>query len=290
MPCQADRSALTAADAPCSAAATVTVGDSAGQAASDSGSVTFSLLSPSADLLDSDTRAQSAPATAGIAAADYPPGEYETRAVVRNAEGATATDTGRIEIPGPAVDITQPGSTARPGDGIAATVTPDDGTTLQSCSVEVQAGGVTRIPAASLVDGRCTSAIPATVTVTATDSAGETRRSSRDLTVPPVASLASPSAPRRLGNVYLACGSRSVALVDVAVSGKRVKLLGAARSPLIGRAVELRKVGAKKVVARATVGKDGLFSATGGRGPVAVAGDDEGGPVEHLHAPRAVAP
>jgi hypothetical protein len=48
----------------------------------------------------------------------------------------------------------------------------------------------------------------------------------------------------------------------VAVSGKRVKLLGAARSALVGQKVELRKVGAKKVVARATVGKDGLFQAT----------------------------
>jgi len=66
----------------------------------------------------------------------------------------------------------------------------------------------------------------------------------------------------RIGDVYLACGSRSLALVDVAVSGKKVKLLGAAKSALIGQKVELRKVGAKKVVARATVGKDGLFSAT----------------------------
>jgi hypothetical protein len=98
--------------------------------------------------------------------------------------------------------------------------------------------------------------------VAATDSAGETGRSSKDLTVSPIASAAGPATAKRLGDAYLACGSRSVALVDVAVSGKRVKLLGAARSALIGQKVELRKVGATKVVARATVGKDGLFSAT----------------------------
>ncbi len=216
--------------------------------------------------------------TAAIDAADYPPGSYETRAVVSNAEGATATDTGRIEIPGPAINIAQPGSSAHPGDGVVAEITPDDGTSLTGCSVEVETAGVTRMPAATLSGGTCTSAIPsdlapgaATVTVRATDSAGETGRSSRDLTVLPIASTASPAAPKRLGDVYLACGSRSVALVDVAVSGKRVKLLGAARSALIGRTVELRKVGARKVVARATVGKDGVFRATA--------------PVEHLHAP-----
>jgi hypothetical protein len=297
--CRADASAASTG----AHAVTVTVADSAGQTASDSGSVTFSTLSPTADLLDADTRDQSALATApgstvasctigvrtpdqlaytdlpsdatatgctaSLADTDYPPGEYETRAVVKNAEGATATDTGRIEIPGPAVNVTQPGPSAHPGDGVAAEITPDDGTSLTGCSVEVQTAGVTRMPAASLSDGKCTSAIPAdlapgpaTVTVKATDSAGETGRSSRDLTVLPTASTASPAVPKRLGDAYLACGSRSVALVDVAVSGKRVKLLGAARSALIGQKVELRKVGAKKVVARATVGKDGLFSAT----------------------------
>jgi hypothetical protein len=284
-------------------AVTVTVGDSAGHTASDSGSVTFSTIAPTADLLDSDTRAQTALATApgstvasctigvrapselaytdlpseptatgctaALAAADYPPGEYETRAVVKNAQGATATYTGRIEIPGPAIEITAPGSTAHPGDGVTAQVTPDDGTSLTGCSVEVDSGGAPRMPAATLSGGRCTSALPAdlapgpaTVTVRATDSAGETGRSSRDITVLPVASAAIPGVPKRLGDVYLACGSRSVALVDVAVSGKRVKLLGAARSALIGSKVELRKVGAKKVVARATVGKDGTFTAT----------------------------
>jgi hypothetical protein len=189
--------------------------------------------------------------------------------VVKNAEGATATDTGRIEIPGPAVNITQPGATAHPGDAIAAQITPDDGTSLTGCSVEVDTAGATRVPAATLSGGKCTSAIPsdlaagpATVTVRATDSAGETGRSSRNVTVLPVASIASPAAPKRLGDAYLACGSRSVALVDVAVSGKRVKLLGAARPALIGQTVELRKLGAKKVVARATVAKDGLFQAT----------------------------
>ncbi len=207
--------------------------------------------------------------TASLADGDYPPGEYETRAVVRNAEGATATGTSRLEIPGPAIDITAPGSTAHPGDGVAAGITPDDGTSLTGCSVEVRSAGVTRMPAATLSGDRCTSAIPsdlapgpATVTVKATDSAGETGRSSRDLTVLPIASTASPAVPKRIGDAYLECGSRSVALVDVAVSGKRVKLLGAARAALIGQKVELRKVGAKKVVARATVGKDGLFSAT----------------------------
>ena len=66
------------------------------------------------------------------------------------------------------------------------------------------------------------------MTVRAADSAGETGRSSRGVTVLPIASIASPAAPKRLGDVYLACGSRSVALVDVAVSGRRVKLTGAA--------------------------------------------------------------
>src|SRR5262249_14506861 len=54
--CRADASAASTG----AHAVTVTVGDSAGNTASDSGSVTFSTLSPTANLLDSDTRNQTA--------------------------------------------------------------------------------------------------------------------------------------------------------------------------------------------------------------------------------------
>ncbi len=304
--CRADATGAAAGAHP----VTVSVTDSAGQTAGDAGNVTFSVLDPTAQLLDRDGRTLPALATApgssiascvigvragselaytalatayaaprcsaDLAAADYPPGEYDVRVVATNAEGATATDTRRISIAGPAVDVTQPGATAHPGDDVAATVTPADGTSLTGCSVTIDTPSGTRTPAASMVDGQCRGRIPeditpgpAVVTVAETDSAGETGRGSRDVIVAPLASTgrpgggAVPGAPARtLGDAYLACGTRSVALVDVAVSGKRVKLLGAARSALIGKKVELRKVGAKKVVAHATVGKDGLFSAT----------------------------
>jgi hypothetical protein len=60
----------------------------------------------------------------------------------------------------------------------------------------------------------------------------------------------------------LACTDRKLILLDVLPRGSMVKIKGAADRALVGRDVKIRLRATGKVVANATVGKDGFFTAT----------------------------
>lgn len=60
----------------------------------------------------------------------------------------------------------------------------------------------------------------------------------------------------------LACSDRKLVLVDVLRRGRRVKLLGAANRDYAGRRVAIRLQATHRVVAHATVRKDGSFATT----------------------------
>jgi PKD repeat protein len=62
--------------------------------------------------------------------------------------------------------------------------------------------------------------------------------------------------------LVLGCSNRRVVLEDVVADAGRVRLLGVADPSFAGRRVLLRFTATRKVVAKATVGADGLFSAT----------------------------
>jgi hypothetical protein len=65
----------------------------------------------------------------------------------------------------------------------------------------------------------------------------------------------------------LACTDRKLVLVDVLERGSRVKLLGAANRKYVGRKVAIRLRATGRIVARATVRKDGSFETTAPRPP-----------------------
>lgn len=68
----------------------------------------------------------------------------------------------------------------------------------------------------------------------------------------------------------LACTDRKLILLDVLPSGSTVKIKGAADRALVGRNVKIRLRATGKVVANATVGKDGFFTATAPLPPRAI--------------------
>ncbi|MCZ4494802.1 MAG: hypothetical protein JWP53_3733 [Conexibacter sp.] len=72
------------------------------------------------------------------------------------------------------------------------------------------------------------------------------------------------------GNVadqLLACSDRKLVLVDVLEQGSRVKLLGAANRAYVGKRVAIRLRATGRVVAHATVRKDGSFQTTAAMPP-----------------------
>jgi hypothetical protein len=82
----------------------------------------------------------------------------------------------------------------------------------------------------------------------------------------PLATAAALSASAQL----LACTDRKLILLDVLPSGNRVKIKGAADRALVGRNVKIRLRATGKVVASATVGKDGFFTTTAALPPRAI--------------------
>jgi hypothetical protein len=69
-------------------------------------------------------------------------------------------------------------------------------------------------------------------------------------------------AGQSVADQLLACSDRKLILVDVLKQGGRVKLLGAANRDYVGRKVAIRLRRGDKVVAHATVKKDGSFETT----------------------------
>jgi hypothetical protein len=71
-----------------------------------------------------------------------------------------------------------------------------------------------------------------------------------------------PVAGQSVADQLLACSDRKLILVDVLEQGDHVKLLGAANRDYVGKRVAIRLRATGKVVAHATVGKDGSFATT----------------------------
>jgi hypothetical protein len=76
-------------------------------------------------------------------------------------------------------------------------------------------------------------------------------------------------AAQSVSDQILACSDRKLVLVDVLRRGNRVKLLGAANRRYVGRRVAIRLRSTGRVVAHATVRKDGSFETTAPRPPLA---------------------
>jgi hypothetical protein len=94
----------------------------------------------------------------------------------------------------------------------------------------------------------------------------------------PVTPAPAPAAPAKsspapvaaqgsVADQLLACSDRKLVLVDVLKQGSRVKLLGAANRRYVGKKVAIRLRATGKIVARATVRKDGSFQTTAAMPP-----------------------
>ncbi|HEV7751715.1 MAG TPA: hypothetical protein VGO71_09230 [Baekduia sp.] len=92
-------------------------------------------------------------------------------------------------------------------------------------------------------------------------------------TVPPAPTAAAAKAAGSAGaqgsvaDQLLACSDRKLVLVDVLEQGSRVKLLGAANRSYVGKRVAIRLRATGRVVAHATVRKDGSFQTTAAMPP-----------------------
>ncbi|HEY4095070.1 MAG TPA: hypothetical protein VGM33_06160 [Baekduia sp.] len=84
---------------------------------------------------------------------------------------------------------------------------------------------------------------------------------------PPAAKA--PVGAQSVADALLACSDRKLVLVDVLRQGTHVKLLGAANRAYAGKKVAIRLRATGKVVAHATVRKDGSFQTTAPSPPVA---------------------
>jgi hypothetical protein len=80
----------------------------------------------------------------------------------------------------------------------------------------------------------------------------------------------SAAAGQSVADQILACSDRKLVLVDVLKQGGRVKLLGAANRKYVGRKVAIRLRRGNRIVAHATVRKDGSFQTTAPMPPRAV--------------------
>jgi hypothetical protein len=87
----------------------------------------------------------------------------------------------------------------------------------------------------------------------------------------PAKAAAKPSAAAggqsNLADQLLSCSDRKLVLVDVLKQGSRVKLLGAANRAYVGKRVAIRLRATGRVVAHATVRKDGSFQTTAAMPP-----------------------
>jgi hypothetical protein len=94
---------------------------------------------------------------------------------------------------------------------------------------------------------------------------------------PPAAATAPATAPAKAASAVgaqgsvadqlLACSDRKLVLVDVLKQGSRVKLLGAANRSYVGKRVAIRLRATGRVVAHATVRRDGSFQTTAAMPP-----------------------
>jgi hypothetical protein len=99
---------------------------------------------------------------------------------------------------------------------------------------------------------------------------GEAKVSAADGTCAPPSTVVAQSKPATAGGVagqsvadqILACSDRKLVLVDVLKQDGHVKLLGAANRSYVGKQVAIRLRATGKVVAHATVRKDGSFQTT----------------------------
>jgi hypothetical protein len=86
-------------------------------------------------------------------------------------------------------------------------------------------------------------------------------------TAAPAKAAGSAVAQGSVADQLLACSDRKLVLVDVLKQGSRVKLLGAANRSYVGKRVAIRLRATGRVVAHATVRKDGSFQTTAAMPP-----------------------
>ncbi|MTD45949.1 hypothetical protein GKE82_17055 [Conexibacter sp. W3-3-2] len=149
------------------------------------------------------------------------------------------------------------------GDGATATTPVEPGTQVP---VGVAAGpGTSLADYASVIDcGAGPVAGPqltASFSLAGTCTVTSTRRAAAPAPPTPPATPVAPAPAPTVADELLACTPRPLVVYDVRPVGRnRARVSGAARTPFVGRRVVLRRDG--RVVGRALVGADGLFSAT----------------------------
>ena len=225
----------------------------------------------------------------------FPPGQYDVTIAVTDSTGFTGSQTTRVTIAGPTI-----GDPVPLGPLVVLPVAPGPGATLVECSAVVTpvAGGASKTVAGVLDPGTssCSLVLPPAefppgeydIATTIRDSYGDTASRTSRVPVIDLAALAGggagtgnagtgggsgsgsggSSGPKTTAQVAadrLACESRKVALLDVARSGKRVRVSGVAATDLVGRTVRIRVAGKglrTRSIGSAKVRKDGRFSTT----------------------------
>ncbi|MGE4426236.1 MAG: hypothetical protein AB7G37_07285 [Solirubrobacteraceae bacterium] len=218
---------------------------------------------------------------------DLAPGDYDVDTKVTDSNGDEATGSGTITIPAvpvkPDIAVGTPIAIER---AVGAPVEVPAGVTVASCTVAVtpRGGGAEITVDGTFTDGWCVAYLaPAQfpdgeydIVVRVTDADDREFTGAGPVTVasfvapaptptPTPIPTPTPDPGAGVAGAALQCESRQVVLTDVRRSGSRVRLAGAADRAHIGKTVQLRFLATGKVVARAKVGKDGLFSATAKR-------------------------
>jgi len=196
--------------------------------------------------------------TGTLAAGQFPAGAYDIRVTVTDTSGDTVTTSGTKTVAAPVIGVPTVGA-----NEIAVPIEPAPGTTIKTCTITIDPAGATgpitlqgtydavaKVCRAPLPSGIAAGA--ATVRTTAVDDDGTVSARVSTITIP----------ARSAGDLLTSCGSSKLTLTDVRLAGGRVRLAGAAAGDLVGKTITIKFIPTGKVVARAVVGKDGLFRAT----------------------------
>ncbi len=204
----------------------------------------------------------------------FPPGTYDARVTLVQANGREVVSAGEIVLAGPTV-----GEPVVVGPVVAVPATPGSGGGVTSCSITVTpAGGGAPVTVAGYYDAAakgCAWLLPPEkvpsgdydAVITVRDSNGdEATKTSRITVVQPGADRQGTPPPTTSGEVaqdFLACAGGTSALINVRQSGNRARVSGVALERLAGKTVQVQLYQpgrARRTAARTTVGRDGQFS------------------------------